>query len=40
MVQMEANLGMFPTQLLGILYSTLGHVTQKGLVGIPSGHHW
>ena len=37
MVQMEANLRMLPTQLLGILYSALGHVTQQRLVGILAG---
>ena len=37
MVKMEANLGMLPAQLLGILHSTLGHVTQQRLVGILAG---
>ena len=34
---METDLRMLPAEFLGILYSALCHVTQKGLVGILAG---
>ena len=37
MVQVEADLGMLPTELLRIRDSTFRHVTEKGLVGILTG---
>ena len=36
-VEMENNLGVGATQLLGILNGTLGHVAQEGGVGIVAG---
>ena len=33
-VEVQADLGMLPSQFLGILDSTLGHVLEEGLVGV------
>ena len=36
-VKVEHNLGMFPTEALGIINSTLGHVTEQNRVGVVAG---
>ena len=36
-VEVEYNLGMFPTEALGIVNSTLSHVTEQNRVGVVAG---
>ena len=36
-VEVEADLGLFPAEFLGVCNSTFSHVTEKSLVGIVAG---
>jgi hypothetical protein len=37
MVKMETDLGILPSEFLGILDGTLCHIAEEGLVGIVAG---